>query len=274
MKDVSKWEDNVIAAKALLGSTRDRQMKIAALAIEVCDISWGGGVKKGQYTLRAFAKDIGISEKTLSNWVGLKRRILDKLRPELRYKAKLKDLVRAAKTLGAEASSEEINKRVFDLIHDSGPDKKLVTYLCSLRATAAIFQDEAVVSLCKRETLEEVVYFCESIIKNIQANSRSKIKGKEHNLVSIYSVHSVNAVLPSDSRTWRMRARDKQVLDILYKKEGFIGPTKIGALLSGKKSNTSKLQVMRSANKLYHMGLVAKNERGEYKIKHKQSDAL
>lgn len=78
-----KWEEAITQAKVCISNMSKSRLKVAELALEVCDVRWGGGAHwanhEGTYTLKRFAEEIGLNPKTLSNWVRVKRNVHDKL---------------------------------------------------------------------------------------------------------------------------------------------------------------------------------------------------
>lgn len=82
-KTEAKWTETVEKAKAFVLQISKCRLQIAELALEVCDVRWGGGAHwanhEGTYTLKRFAEEIGVNPKTLSNWVRVKRNVMDKL---------------------------------------------------------------------------------------------------------------------------------------------------------------------------------------------------
>ena len=79
----ARWSRYVAHAKTYVKFMNRGRMRIAELAIKACDIQWGGGNHwkgfKDVYTLKRFAQEIGVHQKTLSEWCAVKRLIVDKL---------------------------------------------------------------------------------------------------------------------------------------------------------------------------------------------------
>lgn len=72
------------------------QQKIAMWAVEVCDIRHGGR-SNGLYTIKDYARDIGMNAKTLQNWVQIYRNVvmkLDKPRANWQAASKTNDILR------------------------------------------------------------------------------------------------------------------------------------------------------------------------------------
>jgi len=79
------WEDCVSAAKVCVVRLTQYRMLIASLALKACEVRHGGGGHWNGFadykTITAFAKEIGIHRKTLSEWISHKRNVVDKLQP-------------------------------------------------------------------------------------------------------------------------------------------------------------------------------------------------
>ncbi len=265
------WKKNVEQARGLVANKRHNQMRIAELALQVCEITWGGsGAKEGK-TLTDFAKEVGIIAKTLSNWIGIKRGIYDKLSPELRNRAKMGDMNVAARHCGAHATVLEVNKSMGDLVYGSSVDTRILKYLQTLRSIHVNMQRETVVLSCKTETLEEIDFFCAAIRKAIKENSPNPVVPRNNFLCSVYSSASQGlsaADAMEISRVWKINPNDKTVLDYLKKHNRLLTPTYIGAsVFKGINKNTAKLRALRSLTKLHEMGHVLKDTKGNYKIK-------
>lgn len=78
-----KWQFYVDQGQQLIDKMGEDRLKVAELAIAACDIHHGGGAHwnnfEGVYTLTRYAKEVGISYKTLHGWVRVKTNVYDKL---------------------------------------------------------------------------------------------------------------------------------------------------------------------------------------------------
>lgn len=72
------YQEYVALGKAVIEQVNDRQMKICSYALKVCTIRHGGR-SNGYYTITDYARDIGMSRKTLSEWLGIYRNVIEKL---------------------------------------------------------------------------------------------------------------------------------------------------------------------------------------------------
>lgn len=77
----SKWGKAVEEAKRIVGQMQTSRIRIAELALSVCEIQYGGNWRAFAriYTVQNFAKDIGVHPKTLHQWIRIKKNIHDQL---------------------------------------------------------------------------------------------------------------------------------------------------------------------------------------------------
>jgi hypothetical protein len=75
---MKSYEDYVLRAREILNKLECYQAHIAQMGLEVCQIRHGGK-SNGFYTIKDFAHDIGMSSKTLSNWISIYRDVLTKI---------------------------------------------------------------------------------------------------------------------------------------------------------------------------------------------------
>ena len=79
---ISTWKECVEKSKGYILGRRINRMAIAAIAIRACDIKLGGRRKKEEEvkkTIVAFANEAGIHRKTLSDWIRIRRNIINHL---------------------------------------------------------------------------------------------------------------------------------------------------------------------------------------------------
>lgn len=97
----SRWQEYVNRAKPFVKKLNYCRMEIARLAIEACDIHYGGGDHwknfDGVYTLKRFAQEIGIHYKTLNRWTKILRDVKAKVPPEIYQEH---DFMAGQRTLG------------------------------------------------------------------------------------------------------------------------------------------------------------------------------
>lgn len=261
------WHTAITQAKGLLGGRRVNQMRVAEIAMQVCEISWGGAKPEGR-TLTDFAKEIGVNQSTLSNWVSIRRRVYEKLNPELRAKATTHTLIQAARCVGEKATSLEINKAVGDLVYDYSPDRKMLSYLRHLRSISSCMNDGSSIFLCKKQTLEEIKFFASRIIEALERDGPKGLKAKDNGLCGIACSNTLGAANGSVSRSWRMSEQDREVYDYIRAQTDKKTPIQVGrAVMKQDGPSLARQRCLRSLVKLEQMGLVVREAHGAFRAR-------
>jgi hypothetical protein len=78
---MKSYSEYVLLGKAIVDQVQDRQMKICSYAINICTIRHGGRSDKF-YTMKDYATDIGLNNKTLNQWMLVYRNVVVKLTPK------------------------------------------------------------------------------------------------------------------------------------------------------------------------------------------------
>lgn len=271
--NLDKWNENVEKARLLISDRKRNQLAVATLALEVCEITWGGSGHRDGRTLKDFANETGIKYKTLSSWIGTKVNIYDKLKGDLKAKAKWSDLTVASRICGVEASPTEVQKKVGEIVYGSATDTRILKYLQTMRSIYRNMQNESAVLLCKKETLQEIKWFAEQIIAEIDRNASERIEAEDHGLCSVYSPSTTGsgaAVSLGLSRAWRLKEKDHAILNAMKKNKLCGSAADIGAVaFKEDNKNTAKLRAMRSLTKLVTMGRVVR-EGTKYRLKYQR----
>lgn len=117
------WAECLSEASRLLDRSIKIRMKIADLAIKACDIRQGGGGHwdgfANQYTLKAFAEELGLNRKTLYNWVATRKVFTAKVLSEMDLKkVKYDDLSKTGEIVRRERIKD--TKVIKDLVKNRG----------------------------------------------------------------------------------------------------------------------------------------------------------
>lgn len=276
-KDVDiekKWKENIEEAKTIIGAKNYSQMEIARLCLEVCEITRGGNSKSdGFFTIKRFAKESGITAKTLSAWVCVYRNVYKKLDVDLKVTSSYTALAIVTKMVSADERPEVVRKKVRDYINLDDFDARLLRYCGQLRGLAHNFESKDAVNRAKIETLEELAFYCEMIMNHIK-RARRGVKPKFNGVSSNYDLKSgLNANGSVSGREFRkdkdgfrvsISNNDKKILEHLKSlKEAT--PTVLGQFTGGKTPMARKLSALRSLKKLEGLDLVVRIAGGKYK---------
>ena len=277
------WDRNVELAKRLYQNRYLTQMEIAQLALEVCEISWGGSKQRKLYTLKKFAADAGIESRTLSNWVGIKVAVFDKLPPDAQGKAKFTTMAHVASRVVRDASPETVSNVYKELTEHKPFDSKMRRYLADIRSIAYNFEYSRAAELCDKETLEEFLFYSKKIVGHIE-KARPELEPASHGISSTVNfTRSMSAAeclnIPRNhiggkivgkikgvGYEIKVTPKDRDILNYMRKyNKRFHSPTEIGVRLGGHNRSSASAWAFRTINKFTGTGLIERNKKGQYK---------
>jgi len=277
------WQQNVERAKLLYASRHQNQMEIARVALEVCEISWGGTPQTNKFTLLRFAEECGISSRTLSNWVGVRRAVFEKLPPEASSNATFTQLAAISARVKPDAPRSHVFKVYDDLVNVSSVDLKMRKYIGALRSTAYNFSRMNAADAIEKNTLEEVLFYAQIIVGAIK-KTHPESKPTDHGLASKNKIRGMSAaqalMLPRNhfgeretvigrdgsGVEVRITPKDRDIIQFLKKNKGkWLTPTEIGMKLKGHNRNSASAWAYRTVNKFIGTELIERNNRGAYR---------
>lgn len=162
-----------------------KQMKIAKIALEVCEIRWGGKQYDSDFSLRRFAKDIGVKPKTLDHWIQIKRRVYDNVDPSLVEKMYFTDMVSLLKKTSSTDSRLKINSKAREILEFSPDIKRFEKYLAHVKSVLFNAKNPERLEKLPDELLAETIETCEAIsrlLKYYLANKENHIKNRKNKL--------------------------------------------------------------------------------------------
>lgn len=178
------WKDCVEEAKSLVKISNETRFKIVALAEKCCVIHHGGKPSRDRYTLTRFATEIGMTPKTLMEWVGLKKHIFDNLTPEQRAEkptyTTLVNISRELKSfnrkdaIGFKAAVTDNYKKL------SGKDEstiKMQKYVKHMKTVLWNVKSKAMIKNCDESVLVEILHISRDIAWNLKhIDTQMKLK--------------------------------------------------------------------------------------------------
>lgn len=167
---LKKWSIAVERAKRYAQQASNHQMEIAALALSVCEINWGGRQKKDAYTLTRFSRETGIHLKTLSNWVAIRRAVYDKLSSTQKSLATYNEMAEVAQTIKDIKEVTPIDKvrKAFEKYADTGGyERKIMRYVCDLKSLHYCFYKQSAAFKCDDALLREALFYTRRIYLKI-----------------------------------------------------------------------------------------------------------
>lgn len=269
------WNFKVRQSKEIMKSRQFMQMEIAENALEVCDISWGGHYSKyeNSYTLTRFAKEIGVSNRTLGTWVAVKKRVYDKITKAEAKESSYQEMHDVAVSVPTNASKSKVREALAYRKGRGNVDAKMITY-CRYMHTVInhLFKDEVLSDISPpvlnellfcSETISQMIRKHDSTVKPIDEGLARK-KAKKH-------MSAAEALGLKDSKTKMVRAADGTKHTRITKfdndvYEGLKRPcmAKDVAKEMGLKDKSGRLRVFRSIKKLMEIGAVERYSKGIY----------
>jgi len=165
---LAKWRKAVDQAEKLLKNIDGHQMKVAEIALSVCEITRGGRLPEGTYTLTRFASEVGVNFRTLSNWVGIKRGILDKLPSYEKANAKYADLVYISREVGQNPTAAKVKEVYQKHIEEDQFERKIRRYTQDLKNLSYNFEKNAAAFKASEEILKEILFYTRKITEAIK----------------------------------------------------------------------------------------------------------
>jgi transcriptional regulator with XRE-family HTH domain len=279
-KDIeAKWEENLAKAKEFRAEKKLNQMRIAELALEVCEISWGGYHLDQKYTLTRFAKEAGIANKSLSGWCSVRRLVYDKLPPKERDSVSYTKLWHIAKRVNKNTPASTVFEKFEEVTRTDSFENKLLRALADLRACSYNFAINGAAEKLSKKTLEEYLFYAEKITKSIKSANRG-IQAADHGLAAKNAMVPIGLAtaleIPRGTTGQRYKVKDahgeiiitpkdRDIIQFIQNKDRYFSPTEIGVKLKGHKRDSASAWAYRTLNKLHSLGAVDRNTKGQYR---------
>lgn len=279
-KDIEfKWAENIAKAKEINTGRNRSQMAIAGLALEVCEITRGGPKTNGAFTLKRFAEESGISSKSLSMWVAARKMVFEKLDKATQASSTYSQCAYVAMRVPYDATPAVVRKKFDELTNLDDMNHKIIRYMGEFRTCANHFVNGAA-SKCPLETIQELGFFCKTILKEIYKEHKN-IDFKENGLAALGHISGLRAAdafaVPENSTTTvhisdiggrvKITSKDRQIANFIKEKKKFVSPTEIGQKLHGDKVKKPTAWVNGTIQKLVSLDMVERNKFGHYKWK-------
>lgn len=127
------WEIAIRKARQYIASYDQARWKVVELAKSVCDLN-PGGRKADTFSLKKFAHAIGLNQKTLYEWVRIKRNVVDKLPKTMIEKNifKYTELESICNKVAPTAENKEVLRAAERHLKTPNIDRKFVKYSMAL----------------------------------------------------------------------------------------------------------------------------------------------
>lgn len=274
-----QWEENVNEARILIKNYKNSQMRIAKLALEVCEINRGGvKYKDSPFTLKKFAEECGIKPKTLSGWLAVKKNVYDKLDTETRAISSWTTMDMVSRIVTPTESKEKVCKLLKEAAGRGSLDNTMIKYLLSLKGMVYNFQIKDAANKVKKEILEEILFYIEGVRHSILLSDHGKIEPKNNGYTSRYhkgSVRiggrragSITGYVEDEYGKILLKDKEQAIFDyMVMKKRKSYTPTEIGKEVGKHNDNNASAWAHRSLQKLMAAELVERTPQGHYFLK-------
>lgn len=276
----AEWQKAVDEAKTLFQVRNKKQMEIARLALEVCEIALGGNTKDGKYTLVRFAREVGVNRSCLSRWCTVRKLVYDRLPESQANKITYARLSHVATKVHSDTPKAVFDELVQDICYRNDIDTKFYKYLYSLRSFSNLFVKHNAALKVNKKILQETLFYSDIISRSIRSEHK-EIKPTNHMIAGKNNTHNVsgiNKVLSNGKANLKLKAssgeivdisdRDKKLIHALKKKKSFFSPIELGEIAA----NSNNPQIVKSyvydaLKKLMNLDLVERNNKGHYRWK-------
>jgi len=169
--NIDKYNKAVSKCRALVRRKNELKYEIVKLALSVCIIKEGNSNSYRNYTLTAFARDIGVAASTLTRWKLEYEKVISKIDRKGK-KLNTHALEQTMKRIDAGSTKKEVQK-VYDR-YDTGyknrEDKTLRTYTDRLRSMHFFICYGSNLKALDKNDLEEMKMYCSDMVKCINTS--------------------------------------------------------------------------------------------------------
>ncbi len=271
------WETNTAKSREMVKSRKEIQMKIASLAMEVCEITHGGG-RKDIYTIKRFAKEVGINQSTLSNWLSVKRMVFDKMPKNISAQATYAQLLDVARVIDSNATRQEVVKKYEENKSQDSGAKAVIYQTKHLRSLDYNIVQKKYADNGAEEILQECLFYCKRIVDAIK-NSGRNIKPINNGITSKYKMRfTVNGAFGKKHKLnlknfyigdIKITEKDQKIINYIKRNKKFHSPTEVGMKLGLHNASSASAWAYKTLNKLQSLDLVERNKFGHYKWSYK-----
>jgi len=170
--DELRWQKCIERAKSIKEMVRNNRLILADIAMEACDIVWGGGGHWNNYseqrTVNNFGAAIGVNAKTLYEWIRVKKFVVDKLPPADYSAPKLWKILRAVQEkVTRDTESDKVQEIYQRELTREGPNLQIKRVIKATKSTKQ-FVKKTDLSVIHKEDLEELKTTCWEIVNEME----------------------------------------------------------------------------------------------------------
>lgn len=181
------WKDCIAEAKMLLGDYKEIRFKIVELALKCCIIHKGGKSLETRYTVKAFARDLGIKSQTLFEWMRMRQVALalpvkDQKEATFAQIGAISRQFMRGVSVGDANFKEQIRSRYKDIKNQTQATIKMKKYLRHMKTIKFNVDHPRMIADCDPEVLTEILSVCRGIVYELAKRDK---KPKYANVVNV-----------------------------------------------------------------------------------------
>lgn len=187
-KEVSfnEYEKAVREARQFIQKYDKVRFKIADIAMRVCDTSKGGRKKSSVFSITKFADAIELNNKTLCEWIRVKRLVIDKLpATELKDKSKYRyeDLRETVLKINEKSSKKEVLNQWRLQLAIPLENRAFIRYDKHLRSILFNAQRPARLIMVEKVYIEDIIKKCDLIASLLKKEIEFREKFSKENRI-------------------------------------------------------------------------------------------
>jgi len=277
------WDEAVTEIKKAMDLRQNYQMRVAEIALSVCDVKHGGN-HKAIHTLSNLAKKTGVKYKTLTGWCDIYRKVYLHCKPEVRKDASYESMRVVYQRANPSTTPETISALVENFKKDSNSNLKALKYTEAVRTLFKAVANPDVVKEIDDQSLEEILYWCSQVGRKIK-EARPNLRAENHALVSRWKNDekrlglsgSIVGAYTVGNREVRLRMKEQNIFNSMLEHPNRLWtPTMLGSYAGYSYDNASAWALRGLANLMktgHVVRVVGKNKKGKeydkYQAKYK-----
>lgn len=278
MKKINEddYKKAIEECKKIISSNKQSQFKVAKIALDVCEIKHGGKKDgRGLFTVIDFAEKIGVSHKSLSQWINAYRAVYLKLDKNLQKKV----VYTRAQDLSFIVKPDETSKSVMSKYKKLYPNNKpsleyrLLKYGRALRALCTMANNGSLMCLEESPMLNEINFYAKHLAAELDKLKIKPIENKSLGGKASVFIKKWNNDKPESGHFLlkggiQQLISEKEIRALYYlKNKGEQSPTSLGVAMNGglKNKGSAKAWAIRCLNKLQNVGAVERLSGGYYR---------
>lgn len=175
------WKECVDQAKILVRQYKEIRFTVVELALKCCVIHHGGRAANERFTIKRFAQEVGMKEKTLNEWIRIKINIYNNLPEDEKLNTSYEDLRYLDKQMKGQNRQDVkrfslgLSKRLIEMKAKHACTIKMEKYLKHLKTIQFNVENQRMIKDCDIDVLIQILSICRSIVLNLSKLDKKEI---------------------------------------------------------------------------------------------------